>query len=144
MRVRFVPRVAFVFGLLCLALSFFGCANYTDQLNRAEFHFQHARYEAALVNLEDLELHLGGLSTADRVRYANVRGMAHLRLDQRSDARHWLSVAREDLKLEPTAMSAANRATLEQTINGLDNPSGTAPASAASSSASSSADAGRD
>jgi hypothetical protein len=106
--------------LACLAVAVTGCANYADQLARAEQHYGNARYEAALVNLEDLEIHLGGLSKTERVRYDLVRGMTHLRLAQRQDARHWLAIAREDAREVPSALTDQQRSTIERTLVELD------------------------
>lgn len=103
-----------------LAATASGCANYADQLARAEQHYQNARYEAALTNLEDLEIHKPALSPSERVRYDYVRGMAHLRLEQRSDARYWLSQAREESRNAPGVLTEDTRATVDRTITELD------------------------
>ncbi len=116
-----------LFGLL-FASALAGCANYADQLARAEQHYGNARYEAALVNLEDMEIHVDGLSKTERVRYDLVRGMTHLRLSQRQDARHWLAIAREDAREVPSSLTDQQRSTIERTLVELD-PLG--PASAA-------------
>jgi len=107
------PFVVFAFGLAA-------CANPQDQLLRAEHHYQNARYEAALTNLEDLEIHVAGLSRRERIRYEVARGMTHLRLEQPDDARHWLAVAREEAAAEPDALSESARTTVERTIGELD------------------------
>lgn len=117
-----------------------GCNTYQDQLSRAEQHYQNARYEAALANLEDLEFHTTSLSRVDRVRYDVVRGMTHLRLEQRPDARHWLALAREEAQGQPGALSEQSRNNVEQTIAQLD-PLGP-PAGAGDAGASGGDDAG--
>jgi hypothetical protein len=96
------------------------CSNYADQLARAEQHYGNARYEAALVNLEDLEINIAALSKTERVRYDVVRGMTHLRLAQRPDARHWLALAREDAREVPSALTDQQRTTIERTLVELD------------------------
>jgi hypothetical protein len=113
-------------AVTAVALALSACSNYEDQLARAEHHYQNARYEAALANLEDLEFHVPGMSRSERVRYDVVRGMTHLRLDQRSDARYWLALAREEATHEPGALTQSARTTVEHTINELD-PLGPAP-----------------
>lgn len=119
-------------GWLALALVASGCTNYTDQLQRAEQHYGNARYEASLANLEDLEPSIGTLSQSERVRYDLVRGMTHLRLEQRLHARHWLAMAREDARAAPAALTDQQRITIERTLNELD-PLGPRPASELSS-----------
>jgi hypothetical protein len=110
---------AFVLGAFVVA-ALVGCQNYSDQLHRSEQHYGNARYEAALVNLEDLERHLPSLSKSERVRYDLIRGMTHLRLNQPQDARHWLALAREDARAAPDALTEANRTTIEHTLVELD------------------------
>jgi hypothetical protein len=106
------------------------CNNYQEQLARSEHHYENARYEAALTNLEDLEIHVPGLSRSDRVRYGVVRGMTHLRLEQRADARHWLAIAREEARPDPRLLSESSRTNIDRTIGELD-PLNPAPSSAA-------------
>jgi len=103
-----------------LAGALSACSNYADQLARSEQHYGNARYEAALVNLEDLEINIAALSKSERVRYDLVRGMTHLRLSQRPDARHWLAIAREDAREVPSALTDQQRATIERTLVELD------------------------
>jgi hypothetical protein len=130
---------------LCLAavaaLAAVACSNYQDQLARAELHYRNARYEAALANLEDLEIHTTDLARPDRVRYDVVRGMTHLRLEQRGDARHWLALAREEAQGQPGALTEASRGNIEQALAQLD-PLNPAPASDAGATGSGSEDAG--
>jgi hypothetical protein len=116
--IRSLLPAAAAFALVVGALA--GCQNYQDQLHRAEQHYGNARYEAALVNLEDLEIHVASLSKSERVRYDLVRGMTHLRLNQPQDARHWLAIAREDARNAPDALTEANRTTIERTLVELD------------------------
>jgi hypothetical protein len=122
-----------------------GCANPQDQLARAERHYQDARYEAALTNLEDLEIHLSKFGTRERIRYEVAYGMAHLRLGQRADdhrctdshhcaqARHWLALARAEADLEPDAVTESAKSTITRTLAGLDPASATQDPAAASS-----------
>lgn len=84
---------------------FLGCTH-PEQLSRAESHYGNARYEAACVNLDDLEahLHMAGMSREDRTRFYFARGMAYLHLEMRAEAHHWLALAREELRTEPTLL----------------------------------------
>lgn len=129
-----LPRIV----ALWLALASAGCTNYADQLARAEHHYQNARYEAALANLEDLEIYTPALSPVEQVRYAYVRGMAHLRLDQHADARHWLALARERARSAPGVLTDEMRTSMDRTIAELDplaphRPAASAPGSAPAS-----------
>jgi hypothetical protein len=92
------------------------CANHSEQLSRAETHFQQNRYRAALSNLQDLEMHRYVLSPSERVRYDIARGMAHLRLDEPSEARYWLALAREEAAAEPTALTRSMREEIDRVL----------------------------
>jgi len=108
-------------GLLALAT---GCANYRDELDRADSHYRAARYEAALTNLEDLEANFGHLDAAEQVRYRYVRGMTSERLGQREEARHWLALAREAVERSPSALDEETRALLQRTLVPYDEAAG--------------------
>ncbi len=108
-------------GLLALGM---GCANYRDQLDRADSHYRAARYEAALTNLEDLEVNFGHLDAAEQVRYRYVRGMTSERLGQREEARHWLVLAREAVERSPSALDEETRALLQRTLVPYDEAAG--------------------
>jgi hypothetical protein len=133
-----LPKLGWRRAVLVTAVAVAGaaCANYADQLGRAERHYQNARYEASMANLEDLDPHLAALSRDERARFAFVRGMTHLRLDQRPDARHWLALAREEAREAPAALNDDARATIERALVELD-PLAPASTSAGTSGASS-------
>lgn len=110
-------------ALLALAgLSLMSCSNYRDQLDRADTHYRAAHYESALTNLEDLDDDLARFDADERTRYEYVRGMTHARLSQRSDARHWLAIAREDSERAPNALSTEMRDLMTRTLTDLDTP----------------------
>lgn len=113
-------------AFLVAALSLAACANYQDQLERAEVHYRAARYEAALTNLEDLEPDLARLDGDERIRYHFVRGMTHARLQQRADARHWLALTRE-LSANTSALSAEAQASMRRVIAETEPPAPTPP-----------------
>ncbi len=109
---------AAVFGL---AFGLLGCSTYRDQLDRADEHYRSAHYEWSLANLSDLEDDLDRLDPSERVRYEYVRGMTHARLGQRSDARHWLAIAREHGENEgASSMTEAMRSLMTRTLQELD------------------------
>ena len=101
-----------------------GCQNYRDQLDRADSHYRAARYEAALINLEDLESDFGHLDASEQVRYRYVRGMTSERLGQRDEARHWLALARESVEQGPAALDEETRALLQRTLLPYDQATG--------------------
>ena len=100
------------------------CANYRDQLDRADAHYRAARYEAALTNLEDLEADFGRLEPYEQVRYRYLRGMTSERLGQHDEARHWLAVAREAVEQRPQALDEETRALLQRTLTPYDESAG--------------------
>ena len=110
-----MPRA---FSLALHTLS--ACANYQDQLERAEIHYRAARYEHALTNLEDLEPDLGRLDARERIRYHFVRGMTHARLQQRGDARHWLALTRE-ISANTTVLSNDAVASMRRVLTETEN-----------------------
>ncbi len=107
---------AILAGLLALTGA---CWNYRDQLERADAHYHARRYEAAIVNLEDLEPSAQHLDASERARLAFVMGMSHARLGHRADARHWLAAAREMTEHGAT-LPAEDRATLDRTLAEVD------------------------
>ncbi len=122
-RARTRSRALFALGA-SLASSFAlfatGCATPAEQLARAEAHYQNRAYAAAMANLEDLTPHHGGLSRSERVRYDVARGLSHLNLNEREDARHWLALAREEAAPEPTTLTTEQRAVIERVITETD------------------------
>ena len=113
---RLSPLRSVVSAVAFAVLAGAACANHPDQLARAESHFQSNRYQMALSNLEELEIHRSTMSTSERVRYDVVRGMAHLRLNQSRYARYWLALAREEAAAEPTALTQSMRSEIERVI----------------------------
>lgn len=126
--VRAMPRPR-VLALVLFALVG-ACTSHQDQLERAELHYRAARYEHALTNLEDLEVDLGRLDDAERVRYHFVRGMTHARLQQREHARHWLALTRE-ISAGNTVLSNDALASMRRILAETENaPTPVAPADA--------------
>lgn len=113
---RLSPLRSALAAVALAALAATGCANHPDQLARAETHFQSSRYQMALSNLEELEIHRPTMSVSERVRYDVVRGMAHLRMNQSRHARYWLALAREEAVGEPTALTQSMRTEIERVI----------------------------
>jgi hypothetical protein len=80
-----------------VALAVFGmvaCNTYRDDLARGQTAFEQNNHERALALFRALEPETSELNTQERGRYAYLRGMTDYRIGYRSDARHWLLVAR--------------------------------------------------
>ncbi len=103
-----------------LALGILACATYRDDLDRATLHYNANEYQKALTLLEVLELDIDSLSEAERAQYAYYRGMAHFRVKQRRDARHWLgrSAARE--QANAGALSPEEKKRVSDTLEELN------------------------
>ena len=96
------------------------CATYREHLNLSQRHFEANDFERALVLLRDLERDLDALSPPERARYAYLRGMADYRMSYRSDARHWLALAREFEAQTPGAFSEPWKARIVDAQRDLD------------------------
>ncbi|MEM6957472.1 MAG: hypothetical protein AAF645_17395 [Myxococcota bacterium] len=79
-----------------IAFLLFGCSTLRDDLQRAETGYEAARYERAQVWLRAIEDEVPQLTPRDRARYYYLRGMTALRLEDRDEALHFLSLAREE------------------------------------------------
>ena len=89
-----------------------GCSTYRSDLDRARAHYDVNEFEPALALLRVLEADRDSFSPAEHAQYAYTRGMTDYRLSAlastgntisdpkqafRSNARHWLAVARAGL-----------------------------------------------
>jgi hypothetical protein len=79
---------------LALALVLAGCNTYREELLRSQHAFEQNQHERALGLLRDLEDDVPRLSMPEHAQYAYLRGMTDYRMNQRNDARHWLSIAK--------------------------------------------------
>lgn len=97
-----------------------GCAALRDDLIRAEQSYDQARYEDALVWLDDLEDDTPDMDVDMRARFYYLRGMTAYRLGHRDDALHYLALARE-LAGEETSRSLRpeQRQTMTRTLDEL-------------------------
>ncbi len=84
------------FALFCVfgAALVVGCATYRDDLSRGQRLYLDNQYEHALAIWRLLEPDLDSLTYDEQARYAYLRGMTDYRLGFRSDARHWLALAK--------------------------------------------------
>lgn len=78
-----------------LTFSLLGCSTLRDEMNYAETAYQSARYDTALVWLEDLEHSVPSMGIDMRARFYFLRGMTAYRLERRDHALHYLALCRE-------------------------------------------------
>ena len=71
-----------------------GCSTYRDELVRSQQSFEQNQHERTLGLLRALEPDVFKLATPEQAQYAYLRGMTDYRIGYRSDARHWLSIAK--------------------------------------------------
>ncbi|MBS2018214.1 MAG: hypothetical protein JST00_35410 [Deltaproteobacteria bacterium] len=99
-----------------------GCNTYRDQLVRAQHTFENNEHERTLTLLRELERDVGRLGAPEQAEYAYLRGMTDYRIGYRSDARHWLSIAKtyEDTSpgMLPTDFKTRLTAALDE-LNGV-------------------------
>ncbi len=77
-----------------IGLAVLGCATHREDLNRGQVLFEDDRYEASLAVWRALEADQDEFEVTDRARYFYLRGMTDYRLGYRTEARHWLALAR--------------------------------------------------
>jgi len=90
MKARNAPLVALALVLLAL-----GCAALKNDMQLAETAYDEARYDEALIWLDDLEKDTPDMDVEMQARFYYLRGMTAYRLGHRNDALHYLAVARE-------------------------------------------------
>ena len=106
--------------VLALALGFFGCATYREDLNRGQRLYEENEYEHALAIFRVLEHDTDSLELSDQGRYAYLRGMTDYRLGFRADARHWLAVAKATEQEHSGGLSPQWKQRLEEALNDLN------------------------
>lgn len=108
---RQIAIVALSMGLVA------GCAALRDDMVRAENAYDEARYDDALVWLEDLEKDTPDMELDMRARFYYLRGMTAYRLGHRNPALHYLALAREVSGEEGSrALMPEQRQTMERTL----------------------------
>ncbi len=109
--------------LVCgAALCFGGCATYSQDLNRAEQHYQANEHERALALFRVLEPDLDSLDHSQQIEYCYFRGMNDYRLGPtyRADARHWLALARSLEQDRPGGMKVEWKDRLDDALKDLN------------------------
>ncbi len=104
---------------VALLLALPACAGVQADLDRAEAHFGDARYEHALVWLEEIEFEAHDLGPDDTARYYFLRGMVHYRLGARDDALHYFALAKATLEEEGVDLPPEHRRELEARLEEL-------------------------
>jgi hypothetical protein len=82
------------FGAALLLIVLASCATYRNQLVSAQTAFDNNQHERTLALLRDLEPDVTRLEQPEQAQYAYLRGMTDYRVGYKSDARHWLAIAR--------------------------------------------------
>ncbi len=80
---------------IALFLLLAGCAQLRDELQRAEQGYEEARYERANIWLDELEGDVGDMDQPMQARFYFLRGMTAYRLDHRTEALHYLALAKQ-------------------------------------------------
>jgi hypothetical protein len=96
-----------------------GCAAFHDDFGRARGAYDDARFEDARTWLVDLEPRVAAEDTATRATFFYYRGMTEYRLGARSDALHYLALAREVAAADDADLAPERRRLLERTLEEL-------------------------
>lgn len=108
-------------GALLIAIATLaGCATYHDQLARGQAAFEQSKYEQSLGLLRDLEHDMSHLSQPEQAQYAYIRGMSDYRMGYRSDARHWLALARAYDENSPGVLPSDWKARIGEAMTEMD------------------------
>lgn len=96
------------------------CSTYKDDLARSQRAFEENQHEHALAVLRMLEHDTNHLNEGERARYAYLRGMTDYRIGYKSDARHWLAVAKAMDETHPGVLPGDWRSRTDQSLAELD------------------------
>ena len=111
----------FVIALSSLSLIALGsCATYRDELVRAQSAFENNQHERTIALLRDLEPDVTHLSQGEQAQYAYLRGMTDYRMGYKTDARHWLAIARAFDEQSPGILPADWKQRTGDTLAELD------------------------
>src|SRR5262245_52245362 len=113
MQVRCAP-------LIVTLLALCACSTYRDQLARSQQAFDQPDYDRALALLRDLEPDLKRLSAPEQAEYCYLRGLSDYRIGYRSDARHWLALAKAYEDNSPGVLPADWKARVNEALDQLN------------------------
>lgn len=99
-----------------MAMGAWGCATPRGELGRAQRAYEQNAHEHALAVLRVLESDLPRLGAEERARYAYLRGMSDYRIGYKTDARHWLGMAKAFDEMSQGALPEDWRARTNQTL----------------------------
>jgi hypothetical protein len=122
--------------LLTSVLALSACAHIDHRIESAAVCFDDARYDDALVWLADLDDDVGRMPYDDETFFYYLRGMTAFRLDRRTEALHYLSLAHALIETHSVSREGVDTALLERTLAELTPTTMTweAPAAAAAAS----------
>ena len=109
-----------VFSFAFAALSVSACSTYKDELARGQNAFEQTSYERALAVFRALEADNKHLDPAEQTRYAYLRGMTDHKMGYRSDARHWLLVAKALESNNPGSLPSEWKTRLDEAVVALN------------------------
>lgn len=92
--------LALLLPLLVLA----GCATFGESLGRGAMHYDAERWNEALAVWTELEADVPDQSRPQQGEYYTYLALTHLQLGHRSDARHYLAIARQFWGVLPEAL----------------------------------------
>jgi hypothetical protein len=115
-------RRALIAALLCSAgpAGFAACSGERAALLRGQAYYEDNQFERALSLWRDLERDEATLTSVEFARYAYLRGMTDYRLGFRSDARHWLALAKVTEQAHPGGLDGSWHARLDAALSDLD------------------------
>lgn len=97
-----------------------GCSTYREDLNRGQRLYEENQYEHALAIWRSLEPDTDSLNFNDQARYSYLRGMTDYRLGFRSDARHWLALAKATEQEHPGGLAPEWQERLAKSLDELN------------------------
>ena len=97
-----------------------GCTTYRDQLVRSQRSYEQNQYERTLGLLRALEPSVTRLSTPEQAQYAYLRGMTDYRMGDRTDARHWLAIARTYEETSPGTLPSDWKARMTDALDEMN------------------------
>lgn len=108
-------------GVVCLLLLVASsCATYRDQLARGQHAFELNDHDRTLAILRDLEPDVNRLSVPEQAEYAYLRGVTDYRVGYKSDARHWLSIAKAYEDHSPGVLPADWKVRINEALDELN------------------------
>ncbi len=109
---------AFSVGAACAlgALVLGGCTTYRDELVRAQNAYDANEHETALAIERAIEPNAPYLNPSERARYYYLRGMTDFRIGYRSEARHYLAIARAMENENAGALPAEWKTRMNETL----------------------------